>query len=596
MLHMENQGSWGWGWSRGRAFRSSRLPDPTRHPNSQGHCPRPPSSSSCPEALGWTPQPELRSLKTRWVALATCWPSLGPAPPPWSRRGSGGLPGRGGEVSACSFQPAQSQGRQGAEQGREEKGCWQGLRMDPLADTLQRLREAFSAGRTRSPEFRAAQLKGLGRFLQENKQLLQEALAQDLHKSTFESEVSEIHISQSEIDLALRNLRSWMKDEKVPKNLATQLDSAFIRKEPFGLVLIIAPWNYPVNLTLVPLVGALAAGNCVVLKPSEFSRSTEKVLAEVLPRYLDQSCFAVVLGGPQETGQLLEHKFDYIFFTGSPRVGRIVMTAAAKHLTPVTLELGGKNPCYVDDDCDPQTVANRVAWFRYFNCGQTCVAPDYVLCSPHTRERLLPALQSAITRFYGDDPRRSPSLGRVVSDKHFRRLRGLLGCGRVAIGGQSDEDERYIAPTVLVDVQETEPVMQEEIFGPILPIVNVGSLDEAIDFINRREKPLALYAFSRSSQVVKRVLAQTSSGGFCGNDGFMHMTLASLPFGGVGASGMGSYHGKFSFDTFSHHRACLLRRPGLEKIYSIRYPPYSPRNLRMLLVAMEARSCSCTLL
>lgn len=272
------------------------------------------------------------------------------------------------------------------------------------------------------------------------------------------------------------------------------------------------------------------------------------------------------------------------------------MTAAAKHLTPVTLELGGKNPCYVDDDCDPQTVANRVAWFRYFNCGQTCVAPDYVLCSPHTRERLLPALQSAITRFYGDDPRRSPSLGRVVSDKHFRRLRGLLGCGRVAIGGQSDEDERYIAPTVLVDVQETEPVMQEEIFGPILPIVNVGSLDEAIDFINRREKPLALYAFSRSSQVVKRVLAQTSSGGFCGNDGFMHMTLASLPFGGVGASGMGSYHGKFSFDTFSHHRACLLRRPGLEKIYSIRYPPYSPRNLRMLLVAMEARSCSCTLL
>ncbi|XP_004759603.1 aldehyde dehydrogenase family 3 member B1 isoform X1 [Mustela putorius furo] len=470
------------------------------------------------------------------------------------------------------------------------------LRMDPYADTLRRLREAFSTGRTRPAEFRAAQLKGLRRFLQENQQLLQEALAQDLHKSTFEAEVSEIRISESEIDLALRNLRSWMKDEKVPKNLATQLDSAFIRKEPFGLVLIIAPWNYPVNLTLVPLVGALAAGNCVVLKPSEFSRSTEKVLAEVLPRYLDQSCFAVVLGGPQETGQLLEHKFDYIFFTGSPRVGRIVMAAAAKHLTPLTLELGGKNPCYVDDDCDPQTVANRVAFFRYFNSGQTCVAPDYVLCSPDTQERLLPALQSAITRFYGDDPQSCPSLGRIISDKHFQRLRGLLGCGRVAIGGQSDESERYIAPTVLVDVQETEPVMQEEIFGPILPIMNVRSLDEAIDFINRREKPLALYAFSNSNQVVKRVLAQTSSGGFCGNDGFMHMTLASLPFGGVGASGMGSYHGKFSFDTFSHHRACLLRHPGLEKIYSIRYPPYSPRNLRMLLVAMEGRSCSCTLL
>ncbi|XP_071472101.1 aldehyde dehydrogenase family 3 member B1 isoform X2 [Marmota flaviventris] len=387
-----------------------------------------------------------------------------------------------------------------------------------------------------------------------------------------------------------------MKDEKVSKNLATQLDSAFIRKEPFGLVLIVAPWNYPLNLTLVPLVGAIAAGNCVVLKPSEISKSVEKVLAEVLPRYLDQSCLAVALGGPAETARLLEHRFDYIFFTGSPRVGKIVMAAAAKHLTPVTLELGGKNPCYVDDDCDPQTVANRVTWFRYFNAGQTCVAPDYVLCSPETRERLLPALQSAITRFYGDDPQSSPSLGRIISQKHFKRLQGLLGCGRVAIGGQSDESELYIAPTVLVDVQETEPVMQEEIFGPILPLVTVRSLDEAIDFINRREKPLALYAFSNSSQVVQRVLAQTSSGGFCGNDGFMHMTLASLPFGGVGASGMGRYHGKFSFDTFSHHRACLLRSPGMEKINDLRYPPYSPRNLRVLLVAMEERRCSCTLL
>ncbi|XP_042093563.2 aldehyde dehydrogenase family 3 member B1 isoform X2 [Ovis aries] len=407
-------------------------------------------------------------------------------------------------------------------------------RMDPFVDTLQRLREAFVSGRTRPAEFRAAQLKGLSRFLQENKQLLQEALAQDLHKSAFEAELSEISISQNEINLALRNLRAWMKDEKVSKNLATQLDSAFIRKEPFGLVLILSPWNYPLNLSLGPLVGALAAGNCVVLKPSEISKSTEKVLAEVLPRYLDQSCFAVVLGGPQETGRLLEHKFDYIFFTGNPQVGKIIMTAAAKHLTPITLELGGKNPCYVDDNCDPQTVANRVAFFRCFNAGQTCVAPDYVLCSPEMQARLVPALQSAITRFYGDDPQSSPNLGRIISQKHFQRLRGLLSFGRVVIGGQSDESDLYIAPTVLVDVQETDPVMQEEIFGPILPIVNVRSLGQAIDFINRREKPLALYAFSNNSQVVKRVLAQTSSGGFCGNDGFMHLTLASLPFGGVG--------------------------------------------------------------
>ncbi|XP_007943122.1 aldehyde dehydrogenase family 3 member B1-like [Orycteropus afer afer] len=377
-----------------------------------------------------------------------------------------------------------------------------------------------------------------------------------LQQSAFESEVSEISISQGEINLALRNLRAWMKDEKVPKNLATQLDSAFIRKEPYGLVLIIAPWNYPVNLTLVPLVGALAAGNCVVLKPSEISKRVEKVLAEVLPQYLDQGCFAVVLGGPEETGQLLENRFDYIFFTGSPRVGKIVMAAAAKHLTPVTLELGGKNPCYVDDDCDPQTVANRVVWFRYFNAGQTCVAPDYVLCSRETQERLLPAMQSAITRFYGDDPKSSPNLGRIVGERQFQRLQGLLGCGRVAIGGQSDESERYIVPPSFSNVGASGPL--------------------------------------RCGHVVKRMLAGTSSGGFCGNDGFMHMTLATLPFGGVGASGMGRYHGKFSFDTFSHHRACLLRAPGMEKIYAIRYPPYSPRNLRVLLAAMETRGCSCT--
>ncbi|XP_004618542.2 aldehyde dehydrogenase family 3 member B1 [Sorex araneus] len=468
--------------------------------------------------------------------------------------------------------------------------------MEPWADTLRRLRDTVCAGRTRPAEFRKAQLRGLERFLRENQELLRQALADDLRKSDFESELSEVHISQSEIKLALRNLRAWMKDEKVPKNLATQLDSAFIRKEPYGLVLIIAPWNYPVNLTMVPLVGALAAGNCVVLKPSEVSKSVEKVLAEVLPRYLDPSCFAVALGGPEETAQLLEHKFDYIFFTGSPHVGRLVMSAAAKHLTPVTLELGGKNPCYVDDDCDPQTVANRVAFFRFFNAGQTCVAPDYVLCSPEMRARLLPALQCSITRFYGADPQTSPCLGRIVSDRHFQRLKRLLGCGRVAIGGQSDERDRYIAPTVLVDVQEAEPVMQEEIFGPILPIVTVGGLGEAIEFMQRREKPLALYAFSSSRQVVRRVLESTSSGGFCGNDGFMHMTLSSLPFGGVGASGLGNYHGKFSFDTFSHHRACLLRPSGLERIYGLRYPPYSPGRLRLLLTAMESPSCSCTLL
>ncbi|XP_006531905.1 aldehyde dehydrogenase family 3 member B3 isoform X1 [Mus musculus] len=404
---------------------------------------------------------------------------------------------------------------------------------DPFEEKLQRLKEAFNTGKTKTAKFRAEQLQSLGRFLQDNSKQLHDALDGDLGKSGFESDMSEIILCENEVDLALKNLQTWMKDEPVSTNLLTKLSTAFIRKEPFGLVLIIAPWNYPVNLMIIPLVGAIAAGNCVVLKPSEISKNTEKVLAELLPQYLDQSCFAVMLGGPEETGQLLEHKFDYIFFTGSPRVGKIVMTAAAKHLTPITLELGGKNPCYVDDNCDPQTVANRVAWFRYFNAGQTCVAPDYILCSQEMQEQLVPALQNAITRFYGDNPQTSPNLGRIINQKHFKRLQGLLGCGRVAIGGQSDEGERYIAPTVLVDVQETEPVMQEEIFGPILPLVTVRSLDEAIEFMNQREKPLALYAYSNNAEVIKQVLARTSSGGFCGNDGFMYMTLSSLPFGGV---------------------------------------------------------------
>ncbi|XP_021059220.1 aldehyde dehydrogenase family 3 member B2 isoform X1 [Mus pahari] len=462
----------------------------------------------------------------------------------------------------------------------------------PSEATLHRLREAFNAGQTRPAEFRTAQLRGLGHFLQENKELLQDALAKDVGKSAFESDMSEIILCQNEVDLALKNLQTWMKDEPVSTNLLTKLSSAFIRKEPFGLVLIIAPWNYPLNLMIIPLVGAIAAGNCVVLKPSEISKNTEKVLAELLPQYLDQSCFAVMLGGPEETGQLLKHKFDYIFFTGSPRVGKIVMAAAAKHLTPITLELGGKNPCYVDDNCDPQTVANRVAWFRYFNAGQTCVAPDYILCSQEMQERLVPALQNAIMRFYGDNPQTSPNLGRIINQKHFKRLQGLLGCGRVAIGGQSDEGERYIAPTVLVDVQETEPVMQEEIFGPILPLVTVRSLDEAISFINRREKPLALYAFSNNNQVVNQMLERTSSGGFGGNDGFLYLTLPALPLGGVGNSGMGRYHGKFSFDTFSHQRACLLRSPGMEKLNDLRYPPYGPWNQQLISWAIGSQSCT----
>uniref|UniRef100_A0A8D0GTN5 Aldehyde dehydrogenase n=1 Tax=Sphenodon punctatus TaxID=8508 RepID=A0A8D0GTN5_SPHPU len=469
--------------------------------------------------------------------------------------------------------------------------------MNPYTGRVSCLRASWLSGKTRTKEYRVSQLEALGRFLDEKKNVILDALAADLHKPAFEAELSEIALCSNEVNYAINNLYGWMKDEYVDKNLATQLDSAFIRKDPFGVVLIIGPWNYPLHLVLVPMVGAIAAGNCVIVKPSEISSCTEKLLAELLPTYLDQDCYAVVTGGPQETSQLLENKFDYIFFTGSPGVGKIIMEAAAKHVTPLTLELGGKNPCYVDNSCDLQNVANRLVWGRCFNAGQTCTAPDYVLCTIETQEKLIPPLRQAIMEFYGPKPKESPDFGRIINDKHFKRIRALLDSGRIALGGQTDECECYIAPTVLADVKPCEPVMQEEIFGPILPIVTIANVEEAINFINSRERPLALYAFSCNCKVVNQVLDSTSSGGFVGNDTMMQMTLITLPFGGIGYSGLGKYHGKFSFDTFSHHRACLLRSMGLEKLNYLRYPPYAHRSLGLLLSSLDIkRKGTCTLL
>ncbi|OCT91064.1 aldehyde dehydrogenase family 3 member B1 isoform X2 [Xenopus laevis] len=462
-------------------------------------------------------------------------------------------------------------------------------------EVLERLRSSFLAGKTRDAKFRLSQLEALARFLEENRKEICHSLKMDLSKPQFESELSELSLVRSEINLALSSLSSWMKDEYVTKNLATTFDTAFIRKDPFGVVLIIGPWNYPVHLTLLPLVGAIAAGNCVIIKPSEISQHTERLLADHLPRYLDKDCFAVICAGADDTSRLLENKFDYIFFTGNTHVGKIVMAAAAKHLTPVTLELGGKNPCYVDEECDINNAARRISWSRYFNAGQTCLAPDYVLCTQKTRDQLVEALKATVMEFYGQDPKVSPDLGRIINNRHFHRVSALLSNGNIVLGGQTDEAEKYIAPTILIDVKESDPVMQEEIFGPVLPILTISGLDMAIEFINRRERSLATYVYSSKSQVVQQFLERTSSGGFCANDGLLHSTLMSLPFGGIGHSGMGKYHGKFSFDTFCHQRACLLRSDGREKLNEIRYPPYTQRHLGMAVYAMEVKkgwSCS----
>ncbi|XP_039196887.1 aldehyde dehydrogenase family 3 member B1-like [Crotalus tigris] len=460
---------------------------------------------------------------------------------------------------------------------------------NPYADLVQRLRATWMTGKTHPKAYRVHQLEGLCHFLEERHVDIQRALCADLHKPCFETEITEILLVRNELANALNNLSCWMKDENVHKNLATMLDSAFIRKDPYGVVLIIGAFNFPVQLTLVPLVGAIAAGNCVVLKPSEVSSYTEKLLAEALPCYLDPQTFAVVTAGPEETGKLLENKFDYIFYTGNNSVGKIVMTAAAKHLTPLILELGGKCPCYVDKCCNFQNAANRIVWGKFVNAGQTCIAPDYVICTIETQEQLLPCLRQAIHEFFGKDPKKSHDFARMVNDKHFQRVQALLESGRVAIGGETDEYERYIAPTVLVDVKEWDPVMQEEIFGPILPIFIVRDVEEAIDYINCGERPLAVYAFSSDSKVVNQVLDCTSSGTFCGNDTLMQAVSVSLPYGGIGFSGFGKYHGKFTFDTFTHLRGCLLRSMGLEIMNKMRYPPYNNIKLRAMVSTLEVR-------
>uniref|UniRef100_A0A3Q1LJ52 Aldehyde dehydrogenase family 3 member A2 n=2 Tax=Bos TaxID=9903 RepID=A0A3Q1LJ52_BOVIN len=316
-------------------------------------------------------------------------------------------------------------------------------------------------------------------------------------------------------------------------------------------------------------------GNAVIIKPSEVSENTAKLLAKLLPQYLDQDLYAVVTGGVEETTELLKQRFDHILYTGNTTVGKIVMQAAAKHLTPVTLELGGKSPCYVDRDCDLDVACRRIAWGKFMNCGQTCIAPDYVLCEPSLQDLIVQKVQEAVKGFYGENVKESPDYERIVNLRHFKRIQSLLEGQKIAFGGEMDEATRYIAPTILTDVDPGTKVMQEEIFGPILPIVPVKNADEAIQFINEREKPLAFYVFSHNSKLIKRMIDGTSSGGVTGNDVIMHFTLSSLPFGGVGSSGMGAYHGKHSFDTFSHQRPCLLKTLKREGMNQLRYPPNS---------------------
>lgn len=426
-----------------------------------------------------------------------------------------------------------------------------------IPETVARLRGTFASGRTKPLAWRRAQLRALRRMLVEERPTLEKVLQDDLGKSPLEAHTTEIGFVINEIDHTLKHLASWLRPERVSVPMALAPARARRVREPLGTVLVISPWNYPVNLALAPMVGALAAGNSVLLKPSELAPATSNALADLLPRYLDTEAVAVVEGGVPESTALLAERFDHIFYTGNSTVARIVMAAAVEHLTPVTLELGGKSPAIVEPGVDLATVARRLAWGKFTNAGQTCVAPDYVLAIGETAAGLQRELGAAITEMFGSDPRKSPDYGRVVNERHFDRLTALMDSGEVVVGGSSDRADLYIAPTVLGGVATDSPVMAEEIFGPILPIVEVADLDEAIAYVNDHEKPLALYGFTDSDVTKRRLTTETSSGAVGFGLPIAHLAVPDLPFGGVGESGMGAYHGKASIDVFSHTKSVL---------------------------------------
>ncbi|XP_021699425.1 aldehyde dehydrogenase, dimeric NADP-preferring isoform X1 [Aedes aegypti] len=459
------------------------------------------------------------------------------------------------------------------------------------ADVVQQLHTTFASGKTRDVDFREQQLKNLLRMYEENSAEMVNVLAADLRKHKQEAHVLEIDFLINDIRNTIFNFREWVKPEKPEKTMVNIMDGVYIYKDPYGVVLVIGAWNYPLQLTLVPVAAAIAAGNCVLIKPSEVAGATSKFIAETIPKYLDSECYRVVEGGAKETSEILRQKFDYVFYTGSGRVGRIVHQACNENLTPCTLELGGKSPCYIDSTADIPIATKRILWGKFINAGQTCIAPDYLLCSKQVQKQFLEEAKKILKEWYGNDPKDSPDLCRIINQQHFQRLSAMIKGANVAIGGETDSQEKYIAPTILVDVNSNDPVMQDEIFGPILPIINVDNAYDAIRFINSRDKPLVLYIFSNANVDKTKIIENTVSGGVCLNDTMMHFAVETLPFGGVGPSGMGAYHGKYSFDTFVHRKSCLAKdfNPIGEKLASSRYPPYSDSKLSFLTTLLKKR-------
>jgi aldehyde dehydrogenase (NAD+) len=445
-----------------------------------------------------------------------------------------------------------------------------------ITSIIEKQKAFFNTGTTKDVSWRIKQIKKLLNLIAKNEAKICEALKKDLNKAEYESLSVEIGPVFADGSHILKHIREWAEPQEVPTSLFHLPGNSKIYKEPYGNVLLISPWNYPFLLTIAPLIGAMSAGNCVLIKPSEHSVHTSQLMAELINQHFDAGYIHVVQGDAAITQEILQTRWDYIFFTGGTEIGRIIYQAAAKHLTPVTLELGGKSPCVVDKSANVNLAAKRITWGKMINGGQTCIAPDYLFVHEDIKDQMIDALKKHIKHSYGDSPIDHPDYCKIINQRQYDRLKSYLSNGEIIAGGKYDDAQQKIEPTIMLNPPTDSKVMTEEIFGPILPVYTFKNMDEPIKFINEREKPLAAYIFSGSAKAREKFLTSTSSGGASVNDTVLHISSSNMPFGGVGESGMGGYHGKFSFDTFSHHKSVMHRMPHMLDPY-LRYAPYSKR-------------------
>ena len=454
-----------------------------------------------------------------------------------------------------------------------------------IKEVISKQQDFFNSNKTKEVDFRVSQLKKLKDLLKQNEDLLYEAIYEDFGKSKYETYISELSLTYHELNLFIKHTKKWSKRKKVSTNFANFPSKSYIIPEPLGNTLVIGAWNYPFQLSLIPAISSLAAGNTVILKPSELPAKTSAIMAKIINENFPLEYFYVIEGGVKETTELLENKFDKIFFTGSIPVGRIVYQAAAKHLTPVTLELGGKSPNFVLKGCNIKVTVQRIVWAKFLNAGQTCVAPDYILVEKSIEKEFLTVLKKEIDKYHKNENDIENNYLRIINTNNFERLKSLIDDDKLYCGGKTNKENRFISPTVLNEVTFDDKIMEDEIFGPILPVISFDNLDEVIKEVKSRTKPLSCYIYSNNRKVIDKILREISFGGGAINDSVMHLSNSNLPFGGVGFSGMGNYHGQSGFNAFSHHKSILDKPFWYES--SLKYPPYSDFKLKIMKYLIE---------